>query len=340
MTEQHQTQITDNSISASVTQLAQEFTELLKPKLSKVQVIAVGSYPLNRDKARDIDLEIFGVPKEDILGAIKTLKDRGRLTIDSIGGNAYVLAFCKDQSGRNLQISMPCKLTGIPHRYQNPEGTIVFDPNLSHNDAWLRRDFTINALGYDPLTSEVIDPYGGQDDLENSILRTTRPYFGSDPIEILRAFKIAAERSMIMDGGLIESINHYIDDPHTRRPTNFDADRYAYEMSTIFTGSADPKVVFHLMQQAGVLFKLVPEMLPLLGCDLDSVFREVSTVWGQRTKDDKPEQIIAGCLTPLVDRCLEKLGQQDDESVRALYAQAFANRFSLSEQVKAVAELV
>ena len=80
------------------------------------------------------------------------------------------------------------------------------DLDLSISDAPLevafsRRDFTINAMGWDPATDELIDPFGGQKDLSRGILRHTSDSFGDDPLRVLRGvqfvgrfgFALAAE---------------------------------------------------------------------------------------------------------------------------------------------------
>src|SRR5574339_685795 len=49
--------------------------------------------------------------------------------------------------------------------------TVQGDHTMSFEDAARRRDFTINAIGWDPLTGEYLDPFNGRTDLERRILR-------------------------------------------------------------------------------------------------------------------------------------------------------------------------
>jgi tRNA nucleotidyltransferase (CCA-adding enzyme) len=69
---------------------------------------------------------------------------------------------------------------------------IAPDPHLSDTEAAARRDFTINAITYDPFTGEFFDPHGGQRDLSVRVLRHTSPAFIEDPLRVLRAFQFAA----------------------------------------------------------------------------------------------------------------------------------------------------
>lgn len=68
----------------------------------------------------------------------------------------------------------------------------VFDPSITLEDDLLRRDLTINAMAMDLETGEIIDPYGGQQDIELGILRHTSDAFAEDPVRVLRAARFAA----------------------------------------------------------------------------------------------------------------------------------------------------
>lgn len=66
-------------------------------------------------------------------------------------------------------------------------------PDVSLEDDLARRDLTINAMAQDD-TGAVIDPYGGQVDLQQKILRHVSPAFNEDPVRILRIARFAAHR--------------------------------------------------------------------------------------------------------------------------------------------------
>src|SRR5690606_25094854 len=90
-----------------------------------------------------------------------------------------------------LDVSLPRResKTGRGHRAFRVEG----DPHLSLADAARRRDFTINAMSRDPLTGELVDPFGGAADLEAGILRMVDPRtFAEDSLRVLRAVQFAA----------------------------------------------------------------------------------------------------------------------------------------------------
>ncbi len=69
--------------------------------------------------------------------------------------------------------------------------TTRFSPDVTLEDDLRRRDLTINAMAETP-SGEIIDPYGGQRDLQARILRHVSPAFAEDPVRILRVARFAA----------------------------------------------------------------------------------------------------------------------------------------------------
>src|SRR5204863_7737258 len=71
--------------------------------------------------------------------------------------------------------------------------TVVGDPDMSIEEAARRRDFTVNAISWDPLTDEYFDPFDGRRDLAQRSLRVVDPQtFGDDSLRVLRGVKFAA----------------------------------------------------------------------------------------------------------------------------------------------------
>ena len=76
--------------------------------------------------------------------------------------------------------------------------TLSFPEKMTYSQAAKRRDFTINSIGYDPQTLAVIDPYKGQKDLKNKVLRHVSDAFEEDPLRVLRAIQFAARFNLTM----------------------------------------------------------------------------------------------------------------------------------------------
>ena len=130
---------------------------------------------------KDWDLEVYGIEPVRLR---EILSDFGEV-------NAVGEAFTVYKVGQDLDVSLPRRerKTGRGHRGFLVEG----DKNMSFEEAARRRDFTINALMQDALTVEIIDCYGGREDIENKILRAVaRETFAEDSFRVLRAAQFAA----------------------------------------------------------------------------------------------------------------------------------------------------
>lgn len=80
--------------------------------------------------------------------------------------------------------------TGVKHT----DFEFVFSPDVTLEEDLSRRDFTCNAIAYDPETQTYIDPFDGQKDIQNKILRVVNAaHFVEDPLRVLRLCRFAAQ---------------------------------------------------------------------------------------------------------------------------------------------------
>ncbi len=136
-------------------------------------------------EAKDFDVE---VAKIDFTALQRTLAPFG--ATDVVGRSFGVVKVRSGATGAEYDFSLPRResKTGAGHR----GFAVAPDPALSDAEAAARRDFTINAIAYDPFSGELIDPHGGQRDLAAHVLRHTSAAFVEDPLRVLRAFQFAA----------------------------------------------------------------------------------------------------------------------------------------------------
>src|SRR3989338_8548987 len=118
-------------------------------------------------KSDDLDMEVYGVPADQLESLLEKLYPN---RFDLIG-RAFGIFHIALDDGLEFEISIPRRdsKTGKGHKGFVVEG----DPNMFIKEAARRRDFTINALALDPLTGEILDFYGGINDIRNKILRVT-----------------------------------------------------------------------------------------------------------------------------------------------------------------------
>ena len=131
---------------------------------------------------KDIDIEVHGVEPDTLFEIL------GRIGEPQSFGKSFGVFALK---GYDIDIAMPRreKATGRGHK----DFEVFVDPYIGTFDAARRRDFTMNALMEDVLTGEVVDHFGGLDDLKAGIIRHIDPEtFIEDPLRVLRAAQFAA----------------------------------------------------------------------------------------------------------------------------------------------------
>ncbi len=130
-----------------------------------------------------------------------------------------------------------------------------------------RRDFTINALAISLNESnygELIDPFGGLQDLENGMIRTPLDpdiTFSDDPLRMMRAVRFATQLKFHISLDTIESITR-----NRERMEIVSAERIADELNKIIM-SAKPSIGFRLLDDTGLLQIVFPELHALKGVE-------------------------------------------------------------------------
>ena len=144
----------------------------------------------------DIDCEVYGLAPD----ALRALAAQFGTVDDS--GEKYGI-FSLRSEGIDLAVPRTEKRIG-PH---HGDFEVLPDPNLSFERAAARRDFTVNAILRDALTGEIVDPFGGREDLEKRILRAVPDEgFEADPLRVLRGAQFAARFSLTVDDATMEKM--------------------------------------------------------------------------------------------------------------------------------------
>ena len=233
---------------------------------------------------KDLDMEVFGIPAEELPSLLEPF---GR--IEPIGQSFPVYKI------GSIDIGLPRRESkaGRGHKGFVVEG----DPSMSIQEAARRRDFTVNAIAWDPLTEEFEDPFGGCDDLDRKILRAVdAATFGDDSLRVLRAIQFAARFEMTVDDdtkALCRSI----------RLDDLPPERIWGEIEKLLLRARRPSIGFALALELGVVDQLFPELKALVGCQQEPEWHPEGDVWvhtlqvidqaRQRIDDlDRAEQLI------------------------------------------------
>lgn len=131
--------------------------------------------------AKDIDIEIYGLELNKLINILKE-----KFSINYVGKSFGVIKL----NHYPIDISIPRT------EQKTSQGYTGFKITTNHNyepkEACARRDFTINAILYNPLNDKYIDPFNGYDDLKKKILRHTTKKFIEDPLRVLRSMQFLA----------------------------------------------------------------------------------------------------------------------------------------------------
>jgi len=136
---------------------------------------------------KDIDIEVYNI----------TFKELGKLLwkfgeVNFVGKEFGVIKFKPRWSDTGLEydFSVPRKENriGVGHK----DFKVTFDKDMTIAEAGARRDFTFNALAYDPIKNKIYDYFGGLEDLQNGVIRHTSDAFREDFLRILRAMQFQA----------------------------------------------------------------------------------------------------------------------------------------------------
>ena len=161
---------------------------------------------------------------------------------------------------------------------RHPE-SIAYD--TAEHDAQ-RRDFTVNALFYDPLEARVIDYVGGLADLRDGILRTVGDplrRFREDRLRLLRAVRFAA-----VCGWAIEPATWAALRAEAPALPCVSAERIRVEFIRTLTEAPKPSHALDLLAEGGLLAAFLPELLALRGCPQDPRWHPEGDVWAHTAK--------------------------------------------------------
>jgi tRNA nucleotidyltransferase (CCA-adding enzyme) len=234
----------------------------------------------------DYDIEVYGLEAARLRAL---LDSQGR--VDAVGEAFTVYKVRLREAGRSfvVDVSLPRResKTGRGHRGFVVEG----DPQMSFDEAARRRDFTINAVMYDPLAAEFVDPHGGREDIARRVIRVVDPRtFIEDSLRVLRAMQFAARFEYTIDPATT-AFCRSID------LSDLPAERIWMEVEKWLLKARRPSIGWQAARDLGIAEQLWPEIHALAGCPQDprahpegDVFIHTGMVLDQARKliDDLP----------------------------------------------------
>ncbi len=210
--------------------------------------------------SKDVDLEVYGVPAGDLrrllgrFGKVETVGES--FTVYKVGPIDVALPRRESKIGRG-------------HRGFEVQG----DPAMPVAEAARRRDFTVNAIAWDPLTGDYLDPFHGREDLARRLLRAVDPQtFGDDSLRVLRAVQVAARFEFDIEAATRDLCRRIpLDD--------LPAERVWGEVAKLLLLARRPSIGFNAALDLAVADRLFPEMRALVGCEQEPDWHPEGDVW-------------------------------------------------------------
>ena len=213
-------------------------------------------------ESKDIDMEIHGIEPAALEGILDSMGTRAEF------GKSFGVYSIK---GTNIDIAMPRKesATGRGHK----DFKIDIDPYIGEKKAAMRRDFTIGALMKDALTGEVLDFFGGLEDLRCGLIRHVNDgSFAEDPLRVMRAAQFAARFGFSVAEPTLE-LCRKMDVSALARERVFE------ELKKALLGAEKPSVFFEVLRSAGALGTWFPELYALIGVEQNVKHHSEGDVW-------------------------------------------------------------
>ena len=209
---------------------------------------------------RGLDLEISGLPP----GQLHALLSE-RFPVQFIGKAFGVFKL----QGLPVEISIPSRIltdhTSVPGLLRQS------DPDMDLDESLGRRDFTINAMAWDPDTLELRDPFNGRADLDAHVLRHVSDRFGEDPLRVLRGMQLAARFGLTAAPETVTLCK-------TLTQEGQPSERLWGEWEKLLLHGIKPSRGLQFLSDCGWL-RFYPELASLQGCEQDPVWHPEGDVW-------------------------------------------------------------
>ncbi len=242
--------------------------------LFKENVFCVGGYVrdlISGNPSKDVDILITKYSLDEIENKLRT---HGK--IDIVGKSFGVIKFTKE--GRTYDVSLPRSDIPITRESRKHKDFIIkADPFLPLEKDLQRRDITCNSIALRLLDGEVIDPFGGVNDIREKRIRMTDPLsFPEDPLRIIRVARFAS----ILGWKIEKSIYEISKDIELK---GLSSERITEELFRMLLNSERPSIGFKELLKLSVIEKILPELLPMTFTIQDSYFHPERDKFGNHT---------------------------------------------------------
>ncbi len=209
---------------------------------------------------KDYDITTNATPEQIISLFPKTFYENSYGTVGVVTCGEDLGTVCSHESVKIVEVT-PYRLESGYSDNRHPD-TVTWSKDVL--DDLSRRDFTVNAIAYNPVTHEIVDPYDGQKDIENKVIRAVGEAdvrFQEDALRLMRAIRFSSQLDFEIEAVTRESIkknNDLLKEISQERIR----DEFVKLVMTDF-----PMRGLVLMKETGILEYVVPELLRGVGVE-------------------------------------------------------------------------
>ncbi len=219
-------------------------------------------------RIKDYDIEVYGLEHLEQLETI--LSEYG--SVNLVGKSFGVLKFVYENE--EYDFSFPRFESKVAKGHRG--FAITTDGSMTFEQAALRRDFTINAMGYDVEEKRFLDPFNARKDMDDGLLRhIDDDSFIEDPLRVYRAVQFSARFDYALAP---ETKKLCIKMVKERMLEELPQERVYTEFEKLLLKSAKPSIGFELLRELGVL-SYFPELLAIIDVPQDPKWHPEGDVW-------------------------------------------------------------
>ena len=218
---------------------------------------------------KDYDVEVYGLNRLEELEHI--LRQYG--SVNLVGKSFGIVKFVHE--GEEYDFSFPRTEQKVDRGHRGFD--VSCNGFMNFEEASLRRDFTVNALGYDVLKKEFLDPYGAKEDMQKKELRHINTItFMEDPLRVYRAVQFCARFGYTLAKETFELCHNMV---AKNMLEELPKERLYVEFTKLLLKSKKPSVGFELMRNLGITQKHFPELHALIDIPQSPVWHPEGDVW-------------------------------------------------------------
>jgi tRNA nucleotidyltransferase (CCA-adding enzyme) len=193
---------------------------------------------------KDLDCEVYNLSIDQLQAVLH------KFGVVSLVGKAFGVL-------RLHGVDVDWSLPRIDASGRKPDVTI--DPHMTFDQAFRRRDLTINAMAIDLISMDLIDPFNGVDDLQKKILRCPDPvFFVEDPLRFFRVMQFIARFEMEPN----KELNKLCMEMDVE---NVSVERIQTEFEKMFLRSKQPSRGLRWLDKINRLYDIFPELAATVG---------------------------------------------------------------------------